>query len=61
MDKTGIQSVTDESGRRVAVQIDLTKHGAVWEDFWDGVVSESRQRERTAPYERYRASRLKLG
>jgi hypothetical protein len=30
---TGIQFVTDEKGRRMAVQIDLKKHGAVWQDF----------------------------
>lgn len=32
---TGIRFVTDEKGRRVAVQIDLKKHGAIWQDFWD--------------------------
>jgi len=30
---TGIQFVTDEKGRRVAVQIDLKRYGAVLEDF----------------------------
>ena len=29
---TGIRFVVDEKGRRVAVQIDLKKHGAIWED-----------------------------
>ncbi len=33
---TGIQFLTDEKGRKVAVQIDLRKHGALWEDFYDG-------------------------
>ncbi len=56
---TGIQFVTDEKGRRVAVQIDLKKHGAIWEDFWDGLVSESRRKEKGIPYEEYRANRLK--
>jgi hypothetical protein len=28
---TGIQFVTDDKGRRVAVQIDLKTHGAIWE------------------------------
>ena len=58
---TGIQFVTDDKGRRVAVQIDLKKHGAIWEDFWDGLVSESRRKEKGIPYEHYRASRLKRG
>ena len=30
---TGIQFVTDEKGRKVAVLIDLKKHKALWEDF----------------------------
>ena len=56
---TGIQFVTDEKGRRVAVQIDLRKHKAVWEDFWDGFVAESRRKEKSIPYEDYRATRSK--
>jgi len=55
----GIQFVTDEKGRRIAVQIDLKKYGAIWEDFWDGLVSESRRKEKGIPYEEYRAARLK--
>ena len=54
---TGIQFVTDEKGHKVAVQIDLKKYGALWEDFWDGLVSESRRKG--IPYEQYHASRLK--
>jgi hypothetical protein len=56
---TGIQYVTDEKGRKVGVLIDLKKHGAIWEDFWDGLVSESRRKEKGIPYEQYRATRLK--
>ena len=56
---TGIQFVTDEKGRKVAVQIDLKKHGAIWEDFWEGLVSESRRKEKGIPYRQYRANRLK--
>ncbi len=41
---SGIQFVTDE-GHKVAVQIDLKKYGAVLEDFWDGLISESRREE----------------
>ncbi len=33
---SGIQFVTDDKGRKVAVQIDLKKHGGIWQDFWDG-------------------------
>jgi hypothetical protein len=56
---TGIQFVTDEKGRKVAVQIDLKKYGSIWEDFWDGLVSESRRKEKGVPFDEYRASRLK--
>jgi hypothetical protein len=55
----GIQYVTDEKGRKVAVQIDLKKYGAIWEDFRDGLVSESRRKEKSIPYEQYRSNRLK--
>src|ERR1700681_1471042 len=38
---TGIQFVTDEKGRKVAVQIDLKKHRELWEDIEDILVSRS--------------------
>jgi hypothetical protein len=56
---TGIQFVTDGKGRKTAVLIDLKKHGAIWEDFWDGFISESRRNEKAVPYEQYRASRVR--
>ncbi len=56
---TGIQYVTDEKGRKTGVLIDLKKHGALWEDFFDGLVAESRAKEKSVPYEEYRANRLK--
>jgi hypothetical protein len=56
---TGIQYVTDGKGRKVAVQIDLKKHKALWEDIQDGLAAQSRRREPAIPYERYRARRIK--
>lgn len=56
---TGIQFVTDERGRKIAVQIDLRKHRALWEELWDGLVSDSRRGEKSTPYEQYRSRRLK--
>jgi len=56
---TGIQFVTDEKGRKVGVLIDLKKHRALWEDFSDGLISESRRKEKGIPYEQYRANRAK--
>jgi hypothetical protein len=58
---TGIQFVTDEKGRKVAVQIDLKKHGARLEDFWDGLVSESRRKEKGIPFEKIKADLVKHG
>jgi hypothetical protein len=58
---TGIRFVTDDKGRKTAVLIDLKKHGELWEDFWDGLVSESRRKEKSTSYQEYRANRIKRG
>ena len=55
----GFQFVSDEKGRKTGVLIDLKKHGAIWEDFWDGLVAESRRKGKSIPYQQYRANRLK--
>lgn len=57
----GIQYVTDEKGRKVAVQINLKKYGAVLEDFWDGLISESRRKEKGIPLEKIKADFVKRG
>lgn len=41
----GIQFLTNEKGERVAVQIDLRKHGDVWEDVYDSLTARERARE----------------
>jgi hypothetical protein len=56
---TGIQFVTDEKGRKVAVLIDLATHAALWEDIQDVLVSESRRKEKSVAYSNYRAKRKK--
>jgi hypothetical protein len=58
---TGIQFVTDEKGRKLAVQIDLKRYGAVLEDFWDGIISESRRKEKGRPLEKIKADLVKRG
>ena len=58
---TGIQFVTDEKGREVAVQINLKRYGAVLEDFWDGLISESRRNEKGIPLEKVKADFVKRG
>ena len=44
---TGINYLTDEDGRKVAVQIDLRRHADLWEEFEDVLVSESRREEKS--------------
>ena len=56
---TGVQFVTDGKGRKVAVLIDLKKHGARLEDFWDGLISESRRKEVGIPLEKIKADLVK--
>ena len=58
---SGIQFLTDEKGRKVAVQIDLRKHGALWEDFYDGLLSERRRNEKSVPFESVKADLVKRG
>ena len=58
---SGIQFVTDEKGRKVAVQIDLKKYGAILEDFWDGLISDSRRKGKGIPFETVKADLVKRG
>ena len=58
---TGIQYVTDEEGRRVAVQIDLREHAELWEEFEDVLVSESRRNEKDIPLEEVEAKLIRRG
>ena len=58
---TGIQFVTDDKGRKVAVLIDLKKHGARLQDLWDGLVSESRRKEKGVPLAKAKADLIKRG
>jgi len=41
----GIHFVVDESGEKVAVQIELKKYGNLWEDFYDTLIAVSRTDE----------------
>ncbi len=57
----GIQFVTDEKGRKVAVQLDLKKHRELWEDIEDILVSRSRRYEKRIPLEKVEASLVESG
>jgi hypothetical protein len=41
----GIQFVTNDKGERVAVQIDLSKYGDLWEDVYDTLTARKRAKE----------------
>lgn len=57
----GIQYVTDEQGRKVAVQIDLRKHRSLWEDISDVLVSRSRRGEKRVPLATVKARLVRSG
>ena len=58
---TGVQFVTDRKGRKVAVLIDLKRHGARLQDFWDGLISESRRKETGISLGKVKADLAKRG
>ena len=47
----GIHFVTNEKGKKVAVQIDLERYGELWEDIHDQLVAASRAHEKSVPFE----------
>lgn len=58
---TGVRYVTDERGKRVAVQLDLAMHGDLWEDLQDVLVSRQREAEESIPLEEVRSRLIKSG
>jgi len=42
---SGVQFVVDDRGQKTAVVIDLKKHAAVWEDFYDTMLARQRAHE----------------
>jgi hypothetical protein len=56
---SGIQFVTDEKGRKVAVQINLRIHRELWDDIEDVLVSRSRRHEKRIPLEKVKAGLVK--
>jgi len=41
----GINFVTDSNNKRIAVMIDLSKYGDLWQDFYDLLVARARKDE----------------
>ena len=57
----GINYVTNEEGKRVAVLIDLKKNGELWEDFYDGLTAKNRQNEPRQSLESVKKSLIEKG
>jgi hypothetical protein len=57
----GINYVTNEEGKRIAVLIDLKKNGELWEDFYDGLIAKQRKDEPRQSLEDVRKSLLEKG
>lgn len=47
----GLNYITDENGKRIAVQINLKQYGKLWEDFYDAIIIEQRKNEPRIPWE----------
>jgi len=55
----GISSLTDGSGNKTAVVLDLKKHRRLWEDIRDRLLIESRRGEPREPFERVKRRTVK--
>jgi hypothetical protein len=47
----GVQFVVNEAGKKTAVLLDLQEWGELWEDFYDILVSQSREQEDTISWD----------
>ena len=57
----GISFVTDDKGKKIAVQIDLARHDELWEDIYDGIVAGKRFREPRESLESVKNHLKKIG
>lgn len=58
---SGINYVTNEEGKRLAVLIDLKEYGELWEDFADTIVAKQREKEARESLESVRQLLKKSG
>ena len=57
----GIHFVTNEKGKKVAVQIDLERYGVQWEDFYDQLLVEQRQHDKRESFDAVEKRLIKAG
>jgi hypothetical protein len=56
MELEGIQFIVNAQGEKTAVVIDLIEHSQTWEDYYDGLIAESRRGEPSVSLEELRAN-----
>ena len=57
----GIRFVINERGEKTAVQIDLKKHGDLWEDIYDTLVAQDRAEEPRETLDEVKKSLIEQG
>lgn len=57
----GIHFLTNDKGKKVAVQIDLERYGKFWEDFYDALTLEQRRNDKRIPLSEVRKRLVKAG
>jgi hypothetical protein len=57
----GIHFVTNDKGKKIAVQIDLERYGEAWEDFYDQLVADLRRDDKREPYAAVRKRLIRAG
>ena len=57
----GVSYVTNQQGRRIAVQLDLEKHRELWEDIYFSLVAKQRLKEPAVSYHAARKRLVKKG
>jgi hypothetical protein len=57
----GIRFVVDDNGKKVAVLIDLARHGQMWEDIHDQLLAKERADDKRLPYETVRRRLVRSG
>ena len=58
---SGIQFLTDETGHKTAVLIDLKRNRVLWEDFYDTLLARKRRNEPRESLAEVRRKLIKAG
>ena len=58
---SGVQYITDETGKKTSVVLDLKVHRDLWEDIQDVMVSRSRSKEKGTSLAKVKASLVASG